>query len=86
MRSYGTVYSSFLIDYIFLPRISIPVTLFFQNPKRFRNCAFSPLVNSFLLDLNKTLYNKIGHDVEDPYVVVTDNEYYYPSREAVNDR
>ena len=36
MFRYGTSYSSFLFDYIFLPRISIPVTLFFQNDKCFR--------------------------------------------------
>ncbi|OAO13920.1 hypothetical protein AV274_4414 [Blastocystis sp. ATCC 50177/Nand II] len=73
---YGTSYSSFLFDYIFLPRISIPVTLFFQNDK----------VNDFLLDLNITLYNMIGHDVEDPYVVVKDDGHYEPSKEAVEDR
>mgnify|MGYP001368718144 CR=1 FL=1 len=43
-------------------------------------------MNDFLLNLNITLYNKIGHDVEDPYVVVKNGGYYKPSKEAVDDR
>lgn len=86
MFHYGTSYSSFLFDYIFLPRVSIPVTLFFQNSDRFDNCVPSLTVNDFLLKLNITLYHMIGHDVEDPYVVVKDGGYYEPSKEAVEDR
>lgn len=86
MFRYGTSYSSFLFDYIFLPRVSIPVTLFFQNSDRFRNCVPSPTVNDFLLKLNITLYNMIGNDMEDPYVVIKDGGYYEPSKEAVEDR
>lgn len=37
---YGTTYSSFLIDFIFVPRICLPVTLFFQNRNR-KNGAVS---------------------------------------------
>ncbi|OAO13919.1 hypothetical protein AV274_4413 [Blastocystis sp. ATCC 50177/Nand II] len=76
MFRYGTSYSSFLFDYIFLPRVSIPVTLFFQNSD----------LNDFLLKLNITLYHMIGNDVEDPYVVIKDGGYYEPSKEAVEDR
>ena len=43
-------------------------------------------MNDFLLDLNITLYNMIGNDVEDPYVVVKDDGHYEPSKEAVEDR
>ena len=86
MFHYGTSYSSFLFDYIFLPRVSIPVTLFFQNSDRFRNCVLSPTVNDFLLKLNITLYHMIGNDVEDPYVVIKDGGHYEPSKEAVEDR
>ena len=86
MFRYGTSYSSFLFDYIFLPRVSIPVTLFFQNSDCFRNCVPSPTVNDFLLKLNITLYHMIGNDVEDPYVVIKDGGYYEPSKEAVEDR
>ena len=86
MFRYGTSYSSFLFDYIFLPRVSIPVTLFFQNSDRFRNCVPSLTVNDFLLKLNITLYHMIGNDVEDPYVVIKDGGYYKPSRKAVEDR
>ena len=52
----------------------------------FGNCVPSLIVNDFLLDLNITLYNMIGHDVEDPYVVVKDDGHYEPSKEAVEDR
>ena len=52
----------------------------------FGNCVPSLIVNDFLLDLNITLYNMIGHDVEDPYVVIKDGGYYEPSKEAVEDR
>ncbi len=86
MFRYGTSYSSFLFDYIFLPRVSIPVTLFFQNSDRFGNCVPSLTVNDFLLKLNITLYHMIGNDVEDPYVVIKDGGYYEPSKEAVEDR
>ena len=86
MSHYGTSYSSFLFDYIFLPRVSIPVTLFFQNSDRFGNCVPSLTVNDFLLKLNITLYHMIGNDVEDPYVVIKDGGYYEPSKEAVEDR
>lgn len=37
---YRTTYSSFLIDFIFVPRICLPVTLFFQNRNR-KNGAVS---------------------------------------------
>ena len=37
---YKTTYSSFLIDFIFVPRICLPVTLFFQNRNR-KNGAVS---------------------------------------------
>ena len=86
MFRYGTSYSSFLFDYIFLPRVSIPVTLFFQNSDCFGNCVPSLTVNDFLLKLNITLYHMIGNDVEDPYVVIKDGGYYEPSKEAVEDR
>ena len=52
----------------------------------FGNCVPSLIVNDFLLDLNITLYNMIGHDVEDPYVVIKDDGHYEPSKEAVEDR
>ena len=52
----------------------------------FGNCVPSLIVNDFLLKLNITLYHMIGHDVEDPYVVIKDGGYYEPSKEAVDDR
>ena len=40
VECYRTTYSSFLIDFIFVPRICLPVTLFFQNRNR-KNGAVS---------------------------------------------
>ena len=40
VECYRTTYSSFLIDFIFVPRICLPVTLFFQNHNR-KNGAVS---------------------------------------------
>ena len=87
MFRYGTSYSSFLFDYIFLPRVSIPATLFIHHTKRSGKWVPSRKMNDFLLKLNITLYNMIGHGKKDPYVVVKDDGgYYEPSKEAVDDR
>ena len=67
MFRYGTSYSSFLFDYIFLPRVSIPATLFIHHTKRSGKWVPSRKMNDFLLKLNITLYNMIGHGKKDPY-------------------
>ena len=34
ITSYGTHYSHFLFDYMLVPRLSIPITFFFENDER----------------------------------------------------
>lgn len=34
VKSYGTRYSHFLLDYMLVPRLSIPITFFFVNEER----------------------------------------------------
>lgn len=34
ITSYGAHYSHFLLDYMLVPRLSIPITFFFENDER----------------------------------------------------
>ena len=75
----SSITSSFLV-------FPFPLHSSSRIPTVFGNCVPSLIVNDFLLKLNITLYNMIGHDVEDPYVVIKDDGHYEPSKEAVEDR